>query len=273
MTAQTPRDGPPGTSALTPRDTALPAELEKLTAADAGLGVSFDAEDQQTWLLYVLQGGSPQVQLRGEGYVEGAEPSDLFLYGASRIWKGTTGISSVQRCGQAHAWMEWLPNRQGYVARHPQRPPDTETRVVKDEGSERSLLVRRSNGNVVQATRELYLLLEGAVPVMMPCSGSFHKFAREWNTHLGQCINPKTGAVLPSFVHRFRLYTVPASDKRGHHWFIPAVEPLGFVTDAEYQAARAIAKIVERGRQRVEEPIYDEDVRDTTEAPGQVSAA
>ena len=264
-------------TALTPRDTSLPAELEKLTAADAGLGVSFDPGDQLSKLLYVLQTGSPQVASRSESHVDDAEPSDLYLWGTSRIWKGATGISPVQHCGQMHSWIEWLPQRQGFVARHSQRPSDTESQIIKDEGYERSSLVRRSNGNIVQETREIYLLLEGAVPVMMPCASSFHRFAREWNTHLSQCTNPKTGAVLPSFVHRFRLYTTPTSDRRGHNWFIPAFEPLGFVSDAEYQAARAIAKLVEHGRQRVEMPVNDKGYTDddyvgiAQSAPGQAA--
>ena len=258
-------------TALTPLDTPLSAELEAQAAIDAGLGVSTKSEDQQISLLAILQANSPPCDKRGAGHLLGAEPGHWHLRGDFE--HGTKGII-VQHCGMARGWIEWLPNRQAFVARHPQRPSDAETRIVKgDGGRERPSWVRRSNGNVLQETRELFLLVDGRSPFMFSCVSTFHSFARELNSYLLQITDPKTGLPRPSFMRRFRLYTVPASNQLGH-WFKPAFQDLGFVSAAEYQTARVLAKIVERGLQRVEMPINDDEgATAIAGAPGQASAA
>lgn len=247
---------PKATTALTPP----PAMLEQYLA-DAGEGVSFRSEDQQISLARVLQSNSPQVNARGPEVIKEAQPGDWWLRNAIKpIRDGKVGIEVVP-CRMQHSVVEWRDKRQGFVARHLTAPDDVEHRMIRDDsGRERPALVRQSNGNIIQESRDFFLLFEGA-PYLLPCTSTFHSFAREWNSYFTQIkYPPVTGEVLPSYSRRYLLRTVPAANALGH-WFKPQFQDLGWTTDqAEYQAAKALSDIVRRGIARVETPLDDSAV-------------
>jgi len=193
--------------------TELPAELMDVTEQDAGRGVSFKQEDQLIPLIYVLQTNSPIVDERGTSYIEGAKPGHFWLRNAIQpIADGEDGITVVP-CGMQRTWIEWLPNRQGFVTRHMAVPEDLETRVMRgDDGRERNVTVRGGNGNILQDTREFYLLVEAGdswQPYVFPCAGTKHSFAKQWQSRYHQFRHPRTKQVLPSFSRKYLLTTVP----------------------------------------------------------------
>lgn len=242
----------PGTK-IVPIRGELPAELLEDTAKDAGMGVSFKQEDQLLPLIYVLQQMSPAVDKRGDNYIEGAEPGDFWLRNAiDPIAKGEQGIVTIP-CEMQRTWIEWLPNRQGFVARHDAPPIGMKASVVRDDsGREKQVLVNNENGNIIQDTREFFLLVDGA-PYVLPCTGTKHTFARQWNTFYKQFHHPKTGDVMPSFHRKYRLTTVPASNAIGK-WFGLKFQDEGYVTKPEYDMAKALCLAVRKGEKRAETP-------------------
>jgi hypothetical protein len=230
----------------------LPADLTDLTTPDAGKGVSTKAEDAIVPLITVLQNGSPQCDKRGPEYIDGAEPGKFWLRGAVDPIRDE--IIAIP-CAMAHTWMEWLPDRQGFAARHEEEPSDVE---VKPAGgtSKRPILVR-PNGNVVENVREVYVLVDGQ-PYMLPCASTFHQFAREWQSYFRQWQHPTTHKVLPSFARRYKLVTVPKTNPKGK-WFMPKFVDLGWVDKTEYANARAFHEFVEQGRQRIAPPDRTDD--------------
>jgi hypothetical protein len=231
----------------------LPDDLLEVTSQDAGMGVSFKQEDQLLPLIYVLQTGSPIVDKRGDTYVEGAEPGHFWLRNAiDPIKDGEEGILVIP-CEMQRTWIEWLPNRQGFVARHGNPPSDMVTEMVRgDDGREKSVLVRRESGNIIQDTREFFLLVNGG-PYVLPCTGTKHTFARQWNTFYMQFKHPKTGEVMPAFSRKYRLTTVPASNAIGK-WFGIKFQDEGYVTRAEYDAGKALCLAVRKGDKKPEAP-------------------
>src|SRR5215469_6642375 len=140
----------PGTTLAAPTaQDIVSQELLDMTESDAGLGVSFKQEDQLLPLIYVLQSNSPVVDRRGEVHIEGAEPGHFWLRNSLHpIADGETGIEVIP-CEMVRTWIEWLPNRQGFVGRHDEPPPDLTTKMVRgDDGRERQILMRDSNGNI-----------------------------------------------------------------------------------------------------------------------------
>src|SRR5215475_6563307 len=110
----------PGTALDTTNPPALmvPDDLLEATEADAGAGVSFKQEDQLLPLIYILQSNSPAVEKRSEAYIEGAEPGHFWMRNSIiPIRDGVLGIEVIP-CEMMRTWIEWLPNRQGFVARH-----------------------------------------------------------------------------------------------------------------------------------------------------------
>ena len=242
----------PGTEIVKKR-AELPAELFDLAEKDAGMGISFKQEDQLLPLIYVLQTNSPAVDKRGDAHIDGAEPGDFWLRNSLEpIQGGEEGIVAIP-CEMQRSWIEWLPNRQGFVARHDAPPPDMQARKERDDsGREKTILVRGENGNIIQDTREFFLLV-GGQPFVLPCTGTKHTFARQWNTFFKQFKHPKTGDFLPSYTHRYRLTTVPASNAIGK-WFGLKFQDEGYVTKPEYEEARALCLAVRKGEKRAETP-------------------
>lgn len=232
---------------------ALPAELYEQTAADGSLGYSPKPEDQQIPQITVLQGGSPEVDKRGDSYMPGAEAGKIWLHNHVNPFRDSI---EAQLCGMFRGYIEWLPNRQGFVDRYSKLPSDIENRVVKDGGYERPSLVR-PNGNLVVDTRELYFWAEDA-PWMLSCFSTKHAFAKKLNGYCAQFKHPQTGIVLPTLTRKYRLRTVPAANAKGK-WFDLTFDDLGWVSLADYQAAHTLAEIIKRGVQRVELSSHDDD--------------
>jgi hypothetical protein len=237
---------------LTPINNQLPAELDNLTAQDVGRGVSTKPEDQLFPLIYVLQSNSPVCEKRRSEYIEGAEPGHFWLRGAvNPIRSGVDGLNVIP-CGMVRCFLEWMPNRGGYVGRHEQRPDDAEPTIITDGGRDKELLVR-ANGHIIQDTREFFLLVDGQA-YALGCYGTKHTFARQWQTYFNQFKHPRTGGLMPSFSRRYRLTTAPAGNDLGK-WFGLKFHDLGWLTDKdEYAAARAINDVVEQGRAQGEAP-------------------
>lgn len=232
----------------------VPEDLLDLTEQDAGLGVSFKQEDQLLPLIYILQSNSPATDKRGDAYIEGAEPGHFWMRNSIiPIRDGVVGIEVIP-CEMMRTWIEWLPNRQGFVTRHDAPPSDMVERIVKDDsGREKMILVRSSNGNIIQDTREFFLLADGH-PFDLPCTGTKHTFARQWQTMFHQFLHPKTGGVMPACSRRYRLTTVPMSNAIGK-WFGLKFQDLGYIPRAEYEVAAHFAKAVKRGEKKAEAPI------------------
>jgi hypothetical protein len=232
------------TTALTPAGAPLPAELADATALDVGKGVSTEVGDAITPLISVLQNGSPQVDKRAVEYLNSAEPGRWWLRNAVDPIRDE--IVAIP-CAMTRSWMEWLPDRQGYVARHEEEPGDIE--VKSAGGTSKRPILMRPNGNIVQDTREVYVLVDGQ-PYLLPCASTFHQFAREWQTWFRQFRHPKTGKPLPSFARKYKLVTTQRTNAFGK-WFVPKFIDLGWVDKAEYVRAREFNEFVEQGRQRV----------------------
>ena len=97
-------------------DQAQVDEMNKMMAAHAGKGVSTAVEDNIVPLIYILQSNSPQVQKKGEQYVEGAEAGHIWFRGTKITVDGDRGINVVP-CTMNKCWVEWMPDRGGFVAR------------------------------------------------------------------------------------------------------------------------------------------------------------
>jgi hypothetical protein len=235
----------------------LPTDWLDQAARFGSRGVSMRPEDQLIPRVYLLQQNSPQVDKRGSRYVQDAAPGDFFLRTALRpIRSGLTGIE-VQPCEMQRKWVEFFPNRGGYVTEHDQPPIDLESQIVSENGIERIIQVRRSNKNVVQDTRTFYLLIEGQ-PFVLGCKSTLHVFAREWVTHQHRLLHPQTGAILPAFSHKYLLTSIPASNAKGK-WFGLKFQDLGPVSLPEMEAGNQLFEAVTRGTVRGEASGYDSE--------------
>jgi hypothetical protein len=241
---------PPATDTAIVTTTSPPGPLVEATAGDGALGISNRTEDQYLAQLRQLQALSPQCDPNMAEYIAGAQSGDFVITELHKLFKGAVGLG-VLHCGQIRTKSEFLPERQGFVARWLTDPSDIETRI--EDGKRWPVQVRKSNGNLLIETIELYLLAEG-IPCVMFCSATKVRFARQWMAWLAQpqFINPRTGRPMPSYARRYRLYSASDSNARGR-WAAPKFEDLGWVDpkSQEFLAARAFAKLVAGGTLRI----------------------
>src|SRR6516225_3379264 len=149
---------PNNMAALLKTTTTIPAALLDQMAADGPRGISLNSDDLILPFVKIIQAGSPCcADKHGADYIAGAEPGN-FLLGLSEIRDGREGIEVIPAEMQ-RAWVEFLPSRGGFVARHPAVPDDVET--FRIEGRNWPVFRRRSTGNNIEERREYALICDG----------------------------------------------------------------------------------------------------------------
>ena len=158
---------------------------ELLKKGTPPVGYSTKREDNVLPLIRLLQKGSPQVDERGGDYVDGARAGDfLFKNAPQEIIAGDVGFNFWQ-FGFHKNWVEWRPNRGGYVGAHLEPPPEAEWRVEtnKENNRERKILALPNN-NYLEETAYHYGLVNGAIWVL-PFRSTGLADLRALNTAMG----------------------------------------------------------------------------------------
>jgi hypothetical protein len=227
------------------------SDIEALLNEYAGAGTSSAVEHNTVPMIYVLQSNSPQVNKRGDAYVQNAEPGDLWLKNAAEpIVKGTEGVL-FQPVHFQFAWVEWKPNRGGFVATHSDRPADAEQKQI-DPNDDRLSWVRNSNGNQVVETCYVYGMVNMELPYVIPLSSSGFKVARDWNTNARA--RKHNGKPIPLFATKYRLKTVFRSNDRGE-WFTLGFDyEEGMPTKDQIMNGLEFFKSVSTGEKQAEAP-------------------
>jgi hypothetical protein len=244
----------------------LPAFLDKMLA-DAGKGVSTAAEDRIVPLVYVLQANSPQVKSRDPKYIDGAKDGDIWFRGAveREVVPGDEGFF-FQPCEFFKVWLEWLPNRGGFVSQHadsekvdastkravPPRHLNAEEKEITTDNGDRKKVWMTPAGSVLVHTRQHVGLayvegVEGGRPFIIPMSSTGHKISREWMHQVGQFMIPGTKTVAASFARRWKFTTVVMSNNKNQSWSVYKIVDNGWVTGEEYETGQALHEAFARG--------------------------
>lgn len=226
----------PGTN-VTKLKQNLPSTVLEAAKLHAGKGISDRAEDNIVPLMYLLQALSPPAMKGHERYIKGAEAGDIWLRNMSPehcIVKAEDGVV-FQPCHLSVCWIEWMPKRGGFVARHAARPKEAELKDIKgDDGKPRKSWMM-PNGNVVSESREFagYVYIEGHDPLgyVIPLSGSGHTVGRQWMTTMRQEKLPD-GSRAPIFMNLWRL-TPKMRTKNNNSWYMYEITKEGSVQTAE----------------------------------------
>jgi len=231
--------------ASTEVDTAAADEIAKMMAQDAGKGVSTALEDNIVPLVYILQALSPQVQKKKEEYIDGAEAGMIWFRGTKDVVAGEEGIPVVP-CHWSKTFIEWLPDRGGYVGRHDSMPEDAV--LTTDPQNPKRKFWKRKNGNTVVETREHVVLVldifDRPTPFVIPMSGSGHGSSRAWMTLMNRKVVPGTDMKSPSYGYIYRMKLAFRTNDQGD-WYMWDVgdendEPTMLADPATYRLARQI---------------------------------
>lgn len=234
-------------------DAAAQEELMKMMAGDSGKGVSTAIEDNVVPLIYILQALSPQVQKKKEEYIDGAEAGMIWFRGTKDVVPGEEGIPVVP-CHFSKCWIEWQPNRGGFVARHDDRPAAAV--LTTDPENPKRKFWKMPSGNIVVETREHVVLVldvfDRPMPFVIPMSGSGHGSSRAWMTLQNRKVVPGTDLKAPSFAYIYRMKLQFRTNADGD-WFMWDIidendEPTMLTDPATYRLARQIESDFSTGK-------------------------
>lgn len=217
-------------------DASVPAHITRAAEEYSGAGVSYRAEDNIVPLIYLLQANSPPAMRGHDRYVEGASAGCIWLRNAPpeiAVIDGDVGYA-FQPCNFRTDWIEWLPDRAGFVTRHESRPAEARQKDVEgDDGNVRKSWVMPS-GNLVVETRQIsgfvHGVLDEPIPYTIPLYGTGHSVAKQWNTTMRDW--RVGGKCPPIWAHLFRL-TTKLNTKNNNSWYQYSVTHEGYVESAE----------------------------------------
>jgi hypothetical protein len=235
-----------------------PAILQNDLDDYAGAGTSDDRRDNIVPFLAVLQKGSPQVNEKKSGYIQGAKPGMLFNSATQRIYEaeadgaGPTALQGFMEVCE----IEWIPRAQGggFVARHPLDTPllNQITEVANPQSPTSNRKTRMlPNGHELVTTAYHYLILtETLEPVVVGLTSTGMQTHRRWNTmYRNKKVRNRAGqlVVAPSFATLVRLRTFWSNNESGD-WYSLAVDDLGWTEDMEsYETTRDFHKLALTG--------------------------
>ena len=230
----------------------LPPALASKMAEHAGKGVSGAAEDNLIPLIYILQALSPQVNKKNPAYIDGAEPSSIWLRNApTPIIDGEVGVL-FQPCHFTKGYVEWVPRDSGggFVARHAALP--VEAKATKDSKNPNKVTYKMPNGNEVVETRYHagHVLTDaGPLPYIIPMTGSGHTVSKSWMSVMNSHTLPD-GNVMPSWSRAYRLRTKERTNTVGQSWFSWDISDEGFVSEEDFDRGTRLNKACESGEKR-----------------------
>lgn len=229
----------------------LPEHLRAAAKADAGKGVSRASEDNMVPLVYILQSNSPQVNKRGEAYIDGAEAGDIWLRNApSPIVKGAEGFI-FQPCYFVKEILEWIPRDDGggFVGRHATLPEDAVEE--KDEENPNRKIWKMPNGNELIETRSHIgnaIFPDGTyMPFVIPLKSTGHSTSRQWMVMM----NAK-GADVPSWAFYYKLKTRHRTNKSGEWFAFDVLDHGACQTEEEMARGKALYEAFASGAKTTE---------------------
>jgi hypothetical protein len=223
-------------------------EVDDILNQYAGAGTSASTEHNVVPMIYTLQSNSPQVNKRGDGYIDGAEAGDIWLKNyTTPIVKGEEGVL-FQPVAFQWSHVEWKPDRGGFVAAHDVRPADAVQKQLDPNDARVSWV--RANGNIVVDTCYVYGIVAGEAPYVIPLSSSGYSVARNWNSNARA--RKHNGKPLPLFATQYRLKTAYRKNERGE-WYVLSPEFVeGLPSREQIEAGLEFFKSVTSGEKKAE---------------------
>ena len=176
-------------------EAALPISVADLEAMS---GQGFENTDKDAYaipFLRILQPGSPQVQEDEASYIEGAKPGMMFNTITMQLYGKEAKVIPIT---YNRSFIEWVPNRGGFVKDHGSDPAILD-RIETIDDKHNSIL---DNGNIIQDTRTHIVLLADDIlagPVILSMTSTGIKHSRKWMTLMNGIRIPNSTKQAPMF--------------------------------------------------------------------------
>jgi len=204
-----------------------------------------DFESFATPFLRILQQNSPQVLEDTEQYIQDAKPGYFFNTVTNQLYGKSVNVIPVR---YERLFVEWKPNREGFVAMHDVE----EGMAISTPGSSFGTRLHKENGNLLQDTHTFYLLIAGKEeegPIVFPLSSTGIRHSRKWLSQAKLLRLPnRQGAPLYSSV--YKMSTTLNENDQGRWYQIgdrskTLIERIDWITEDQYNYVREMIKMFE----------------------------
>ena len=227
---------------------ALPVAVEELEAMS---GYGFEDADRDAYaipFIRLLQTNSPQCNPDEAAYIDGARAGMFFNTVTGQLYGKEINVIPVH---YGRDFVEWQPNRGGFVAAHGPDPSILD-RVVEIDDKNNSIL---QNGNIIQDTRNHFVLLADAPeagPIIVSLNSTGIRHSKKWMSLLGNLILPNSTKKAPMFAGVWKISSIQNENDEGKWYQIgnksaTCVEFIGWVSKPQLEAAKAARELIISG--------------------------
>lgn len=219
-----------------------------------------DLESYATPFLRILQQNSPQVLEDADNYIPDAKPGYFFNTVTNQLYGKTVNVIPVRF---ERLFIEWKPNREGFVAIH----------SVK-EGIEISLpgevfgsRIHKENENVVQDTHTFYVLIAGKEeegPLVLPLSSTGIRHSRKWLSQAKMLRLPDRSAA-PLYSSIYKLGTALNENDQGRWYQIgdkskTSIERIDWISADQFKFVKEVISMFDKIKEgMVKSPEFEEN--------------
>ncbi len=201
----------------------------------------------------ILQANSPQLLEDDPSYIEKAKPGMFFNTLSGELYGKSLEVICVHF---TRDFIEWRPNRGGFVMSHGDNDKIRE-RVVEVDDNQNQVM---DNGNVLQESRNHFVLLPDSLedgPMIFALTSTGIRHSKRWMSMMRRVKGPGGKLNNPMFMGVWELSTALNENEEGK-WYQIGTRSAGnyefdrVITAEEFEAVKAARDLILSGRAKVD---------------------
>ena len=199
-----------------------------------------DFESFATPFLRILQSNNPQVLEDTDNFIPDSKPGFFFNTVTNALYGRSVEVIPVRF---ERMFVEWRPNREGFVAMHGVE----EGLSISDPGKVFGSRIHKETENILQDTHTFYLLIAGREtdgPIIFPLSSTGIRHSRKWMSMAKMLRLPNRKAA-PLYSSIYKLTTVINENDSGRWYQIgdrskTAIERIGWINAEQLEYVTSV---------------------------------
>jgi len=218
-----------------------------------------DFESYATPFLRILQQNSPQILEDTDNFIPDAKPGYFFNTVTNQLYGKTINVIPIRF---ERLFLEWKPNREGFVAIHSVE----EGMAISSPGETFGTRIHKETGNHVQDTHTFYLLIAGKEeegPLVFPLSSTGIRHSRKWMSQAKMLRLPNRAAA-PLYSSVYKIGTTLNENDQGRWYQIgdkskTAIERIDWITADQFNYVKEVVSMFDKIKASVEKAGFEQE--------------
>ncbi|MHA1302174.1 MAG: hypothetical protein ACTSPI_00530 [Candidatus Heimdallarchaeaceae archaeon] len=210
-----------------------------------------DFESYATPFLRILQQNSPQVLEDTDSYIPDSKPGYFFNTVTNQLYGKTVNVIPVRF---ERLFLEWKPNREGFVGIHSVE----EGIAISDPGEVFGSRIHKETGNLIQDTHTFYILIAGKEeegPLVFPLASTGIRHSRKWLSQAKMLRLPNRASA-PLYSSIYKIGTVINENDQGRWYQIgdkskTAIERVDWINSEQFNYVKEVISMFDKIRANI----------------------